>query len=82
MSISALKEWYPVIHECALGTNMVLFRRGGILDKRFDPRISRKKRERYLFFPTSFHVTASGRFLKESVESGYRDTLDLSLIHI
>jgi hypothetical protein len=64
----ALKEWLPVVEACAQGSNTILFRRGGILDARFDARIAPKtpqqQQPRHLFFPTSFHVSTDHQYLK------------------
>lgn len=60
--VHALKEWLPVVREAGRGTTQILFRRGGIRDRRFELRGGRS-----LLFPTTFHVNLDGigeQFLK------------------
>jgi len=50
----ALKEWHPIVRAvCHDRAQTVLFRKGGILDSRFE---SKLHRELTYFFPTSFHT--------------------------
>jgi hypothetical protein len=61
-SVQALKEWLPVVREVGKGTTQILFRRGGVRERRFELRGGRS-----LLFPTTFHVNLDGRgdqFLK------------------
>lgn len=61
-SVHALKEWLPVVREAGTGATQILFRRGGVRDRRFELRGGRS-----LLFPTTFHVNLDGggdQFLK------------------
>lgn len=79
MSVSALKEWLPVISEVQRGATTLIFRRGGILDKQFE--LPRQPNARSLFFPTTFHVSldagAGTQYLKRP--ELYRDIADLDI---
>lgn len=50
----ALKEWHPIIRAvCHDRAQTVLFRKGGILDSRFESKLDQNLT---YFFPTSFHT--------------------------
>ncbi len=64
-SMPALKEWSAVVHALLGGRQLVLLRKGGIGEKRFEVAA-----QEFLFFPTVAHSHA------ERVRRGHRDLLD------
>jgi hypothetical protein len=76
----ALKEWQPIVWACGNCNQTVLFRKGGILDSRFQIRGTTNE-EMYAFFPTTFHSDSS--MLKPSLTvQQNKDVKDLPEISI
>jgi hypothetical protein len=68
VSTPALKEWSAAVHAMLDGRQTVLLRKGGIHEKRFDPRVGMAPE--FVFFPTIAHGHA------ERVRPEHRDLLD------
>lgn len=74
----ALKEWSAVTNALAAGDQLVLIRKGGIAEKRFD-----LPAERFLLFPTQFHQPEN-QFRPEFVHhvTGQESEIDGSAIQV
>jgi len=57
-TVPALKEWEPIVRALGTGKQTILFRKGGLLDSKFQFTYG----QGFALFPTTFH--AKGRLLK------------------
>eukprot|EP00890_Picochlorum_soloecismus_P004728 jgi/Picsp_1/5256/NSC_02618-R1_hypothetical protein VOLCADRAFT_89645 [Volvox carteri f. nagariensis] len=78
-TVPALKEWEPIVRALGSGKQTVLFRKGGLLDPKFQFSYG----QGFALFPTTFH--AKGRLLKRGadiVSQRVKDKTPLRSMHL